>query len=121
MMKCGHVANATDGEGKDICIICSGIREEAKIIDLNPADLKGRIAKCSLCTNEQPSSTKLAFFEYKGPGSREAEEICKHCRMAVRAHLPEVMARNPNLKCTNFEAIGGYERDAYYCGCRGWD
>lgn len=82
--------------------------------------LAGRQAKCS-CGRTAPSSPELAFFEFRGPGSEAALEMCKHCPYNVRAHRPEVMAKNDALKCTSFEAHGAFEFDKYYCGCRGWE
>jgi hypothetical protein len=92
-------------------------------------DLTGRTAKCS-CGNTMPSDSKhLAFFEYCGPGSREATETCK-CGFFFSAHTAEGMARNvasnrktviEQGKCTGFVARGPLEFDRYYCGCRGFD
>jgi len=66
MMKCGHTANGKIN-GKPCCLICYGIKdgatEVAKESDL--PNLEGRVAKCAYCENTQPSSFKLAFFEYK--------------------------------------------------------
>ncbi len=119
MMKCGHAANATDGSGNPQCAVCVGMTGDAEIIASVSPDLTGRTAKCS-CGNANPSSTKLPFFEYCGPGSRTATDICK-CGYAAVAHTPEVMARNKALKCTTFEARGPLQFDRQYCGCRGWD
>ncbi len=118
MMKCGHAANATNGHDQPSCAICVGLTPNADLV-VDAPDLTGRIAKCS-CGNAQPSSTKLPFFEYCGPGSPTATNICK-CGYAAVAHTPEVMARNKGLKCTNFEPRGPLQFDRQYCGCRGWD
>ncbi len=128
MMSCGHAANATDGSGLPACAICVGIDAGATMVAAAP-DLSGRQAICT-CKRTVPSSMDLAFFEYRGPGSRVAAETCK-CGYARCAHDPEQMARNvPNNrktvielgKCKGFEARGAYEFDAYYCGhCHGWD
>ena len=120
MMKCGHTANATNGEGKPSCAICVGIRAGADEVDIAPPDLTGRQAKCS-CGRLEPSDAKrLAFFEYCGSGSPEATNICT-CGYASVAHTPEVMARNARLKCQSFTPRGPREFDRFYCGCRGWD
>jgi len=84
MMKCGHAANAVMDDGKPVCAICYGLDPGAVIIDENPPDLTGRMARCTyygrtfrrghcecsicrkqpdnICRCEKPSSTKLAFF-----------------------------------------------------------
>ncbi len=120
MMKCGHAANATNGEGKPSCAICAGINPGAEEVDTAPPGLTDRQARCP-CGRLAPSDPKaLAFFEYCGPGSREATDICK-CGYSVVAHVPEVMARNKGLKCINFVARGPLEFDRWYCGHSGWD
>lgn len=74
-----------------------------------------------VCTCIQPSSKDLPFFEFQGPGSREAEEMCKHCRYAKAAH--EISPRPSHLSrvCTHFEPKGDTGMDKFYCGCAGWD
>lgn len=119
MMKCGHASNATDRNDKPCCAICMGMDCGAETISTVTIDLAGRTAKCS-CGNMSPSSLSLPFFEYWGPGSREALNICQ-CGYAFVAHTPEVMDRNKKLTCTAFVARGPREFDRYYCGCRGWD
>jgi hypothetical protein len=93
--------------------------------DLN---LAGRTAKCS-CGKTQPSGARLAFFEYCGPGSREAVDVCR-CGYFLCAHTTEGMARNVASnrrtvielgKCTGFAARGPLEFDRFYCGCRGFE
>lgn len=64
MMKCGHAANASYGDGKPVCILCLGIAEGADQIDDNPPSLENRKAKCTCCNNETFSSLSLPFFEY---------------------------------------------------------
>jgi hypothetical protein len=91
MMKCGHAANAVNGNGDPACVICVGIDLGAEIVDESPPSLEGRMAKCAYrrMRNKQPhpdnltvpSSPDLAFFEHK----------------------PDA------------------EFDVYYCGCWGWD
>ena len=91
------------------------------------------MARCTEQCELRPSSLeqqgRLAFFEYRGPGSRYATALCK-CGFSTTAHDPEAMARNvPNNrltviergKCEGFQARGPHEFDSYYCGCRGWD
>lgn len=94
-------------------------------------DLTGRVAICTQChKREQPSSLALAFFNYRGPGSREALTICQ-CGYAYVAHTAEGRARNvpsnrrtvvEDGRCkTGFVLRGPNATDTYYCGCRGWD
>ncbi len=91
--------------------------------------LKGRTAHCPYCYGETPSSEGLAFFEYTGPGSREAEHSCKHCRYFDTAHDPEHVHRfTRNARtvverglCEGFEAAGALDHDRFYCGCRGYN
>lgn len=95
-------------------------------------DLTGRIARCAHaahggCKNERPSSVDLPFFKYRGPGSRDATDICV-CGYAYVAHTVEGMARNvPSNRKTviqdgrcpggKFVARGPHPTDTYYCGC----
>ncbi len=98
--------------------------------------LEGRTARCAYCRAEVPSTEheRLAFFEYRGPGSRDAERQCKHCRYFDTAHDPEHMQRlarsggerRPTIveqgRCPGFETDpNGNPYDSYFCGCRGWN
>ena len=86
--------------------------------------LAAREARC-LCGATMPSDTVgLAFFEYRGPGSRDAAERCV-CRYGLAAHEPEIRER-PHLRHVmadghEFTPVGPWEFDGFYCGCRGWD
>jgi len=64
LMKCGHSANGEDENGNPVCVICAGITPDAKIVADTP-NLEGRTARCTYCGREAPSSTNLAFFEYR--------------------------------------------------------
>jgi hypothetical protein len=128
MLECGHAANATDGQGNPCCAICFMSTPAASVPASSAPDLSGRLAKCG-CGAKKPSSPSLAFFEFRGPGSRTANDTCK-CGYALAAHDPIEMARNvPSNRCTvvelgkckGFEPRGAYEFDSFYCGCRGWD
>lgn len=130
MMACGHTANATNGYGQPCCAICVGINPGSEQIADAP-NLTGRTARCT-CGRTAPSdvSGRLAFFEFRGPGSRVATDTCKHCCYYECTHDPEYMARNvpsnpltvvQQGKCPGFEPHGAFEFDHYYCGCRGWD
>jgi hypothetical protein len=95
-----------------------------------------RMARCPYCKTLAPSSERdrLAFFEDRGPGSRDATESCV-CGYAECAHDPEHMAslvlrdgkRRPTVvedgrcKAGAFTPRGAAEVDSYYDGCRGWD
>jgi hypothetical protein len=65
MMKCGHAANATNGDGNPSCVICVGIHPGAETIDESPPDLTGRKSKCAYCSEIQDSDPSLAFFEHR--------------------------------------------------------
>jgi hypothetical protein len=73
LMKCGHAANATRSDGKEVCVICFGINDGYDQVADAP-DLTGRTAKCAYltCKSRQPSSTDLAFFEHK---PEKAEDV----------------------------------------------
>jgi hypothetical protein len=67
LMACNHVANGTDGLGNPVCVMCTGFTPNASIIaSKDDIDLSNRMAKCAegRCSNQQPSSFKLAFFNY---------------------------------------------------------
>lgn len=83
--------------------------------------LEGRTARC-ICGSVVASTTPhIAFFEYRGEGSRSATTTCKNCRYAEVAHTDEARRKNPRLLCTTFEPHGAFEFDSFYCGCRGFD
>lgn len=64
MMGCGHTANATRGDGKQVCVICIGIVEGADV-EVAAPDLTGRWAMCSCCKKSIKSGIGLPFFEYR--------------------------------------------------------
>jgi len=118
MMQCGHAAQgyADNDPGKPVCVICAGLDPRAYLVAEEP-DLKGRRARCAYfrtCGSEVDSSVDLAFFKYKGPGSRHAEEMCGNCAYHKDGHV---------LVRTNCEFVprGPAEYDEYYCGCHGWN
>lgn len=88
-------------------------------------DLTGRMARC-MCGKQKPSSLDLAFFEYRGPGSRNAVHSCI-CGYYDVAH--DLLAADPvkyrhvrAVKCGGtFAPRGDVGTDSFYCGCRGWD
>ena len=63
LMKCGHAANAVDGQGRPCCVICIGINAGAVVPADEMPDLSGRKACCG-CGCTVDSSLKLAFFEH---------------------------------------------------------
>lgn len=62
LMKCGHTAQGVDGRGRPVCVICIGINDGAETPDNNPLSLESRVAMCSSCDKEKPSSYTLPFF-----------------------------------------------------------
>lgn len=75
MMGCGHAADAFVGaERQPCCVICYGINPKATVVVTAP-DLTGRVAECTYCNTEKPSSTNLAFFEYR-PGLEKDKFYC---------------------------------------------
>lgn len=134
-MKCGHTAMAIDTRTKKpCCVICLG-DPEAKIVDESPPDLTNRQARCShynTCKRQVPSSIDLAFFEYKGPNSKYAENVCHVCGYYTKTGnfqadgklcysnsdkaMPDVCINN-GKECV-YEP---YKYDKYYCGCKGWN
>jgi hypothetical protein len=103
------------------------IQELAKAY-LELQKLAGREARCT-CGQTAPSTKALdgylAFFKYRGEGSRAATDSCKHCGYAEIAHTQEDTKQRMNVvtrgKCPGFEPKGDWGYDTYYCGCRGWD
>ena len=78
MMKCGHAANAVNGAGKPVCVICIGIKDGADEIENNPPTFAGRRAHCAYGNHAiVDSSPNLAFFEYKP--DREMDEYYCGC------------------------------------------
>ena len=123
MMACGHAANARSGE-RPVCAVCFGIDPRAEQ-EVAVPDLSGRTARCAYgCGSERPSEVGLAFFEYLGPGSREALEVCGTCGFLLRAHDDSALRARPwpgDKLCAVFTPRGDVGHDRYYCGCRGWD
>lgn len=84
--------------------------------------LEGRIAKCSSCSTEVPSSESLAFFEFRGEGSYFANELCFVCGYHSVVHNPvNPSTGRPGITDHKFESRGDLGRDSFYCGCYGWD
>lgn len=118
MMLCGHAANATHDGGKPCCAICAPCAESFKIAPDLP-DLTGRMARCAYGCKEVPSKPSLAFFEYRGPGSKEAENACANCGIHHKDSTDAWTVKRG--KCPGWKRRGPSPHDNYYCGCRGWD
>ncbi len=95
--------------------------------DLATPDLTDRQARC-VCHALVPSDPKLAFFEFRGDGSRLATISCKHCGLYGVAHDAVYCAKYNRSRsiveegrCPGVEARGAFEFDSFYCGCSGWD
>ena len=83
-------------------------------------ELSTRIARCR-CGRVAESNWDLAFFEYRGPGSRAAVEICR-CGYYMTAHnLPA--GKRPRPMCNRPEKRGPWDHDTFLCGacCRELD
>jgi hypothetical protein len=126
LMACGHVAQGVDKEGNPVCVVCIGLDKRATFTMTIFEDmLRGRTASCS-CGKLVASSLDLAFFEFRGEGSRAATEICT-CGYSIAAHqesAPKSYDGRTAVEqrgCTGFTARGPWETDLFYCGCRGWD
>lgn len=88
-------------------------------------NLENRVARCT-CGREEPSSQSLPFFEYRGEGSTVATTSCKTCRYRKVAHEravndPAATHLHHIIVGHDFEPVGGFDHDSFYCGCRGWD
>jgi hypothetical protein len=121
MMKCGCAAQGVltaKGGVKIDPPIPSCLVHDCYEVASAPPDLTGRVANCVYGDHaRKPSDPEnLAFFEYRGPGSKWATDYCK-CGYTKGAH------DKPNIKCKfgGFTERGPHERDVYYCGCHGWD
>lgn len=117
-LSCGCVSNSTNMKtGQPSCVTHFDI--PGGVHPIIPPNLEGRKARCT-CGRTEDSSLDLAFFKFCGPGSREATVVCKNCRYHDVAHRPEIWAKNEHV-CHNFEPIGSFDTDRFYCGCFGWD
>lgn len=67
LMQCGHVANATNGKGEAVCVICDCEKVVSECSGTK--GLEGRFAICSQHKREintpVPSRWELPFFEYR--------------------------------------------------------
>ena len=124
ILACGHSSYVLEHE-KPYCAI--DFPEPESVTIMETPNLSGRKAKCSFASspNHKPpvdSEIDLPFFEYKGPDSFRGRITCKNCGFYEQAHGGDKRRYYPeNRICDNFESVGAFEFDEYYCGCRGWD
>ena len=75
LMKCGHVANAIDENGKPICAFCApdvdGVTVE-RVIDSETGGLEGRKARCTWCGRVTNSRWNLPFFAYSAKSDTDS-------------------------------------------------
>ena len=86
--------------------------------------LEDRQAKCTYCKKTVPSNVELAFFEFKGEGSKTATENCMACAYTKIAHERAAEYKESHLARLldhEFAPRGAADVDNFYCGCRGWD
>jgi len=62
-MKCGHVSQGRDKDGRPACKICYPSEDSLTIVKIMP-ELCGRKSKCGYCGKIVDSEYSLAFFEY---------------------------------------------------------
>lgn len=129
-LACGCSAMATtiiDGKEVLSCPVhlCTTIADKPS--------LEGREARCG-CFKVIPSSWNLAFFEYRGPGSRFATETCRVCGMNrdihpsqggtgrfTGVHKDEIITYLCENNGKGVFTPGAHQYDSYYCGHSGWD
>lgn len=112
LLSCGCRANSTSN-GQPSCAVHAGLVPDIHVVDT--PNLDERTAKCG-CGQERPSSLRLAFFEYLGPGSPYSKETCE-CSYHLKAHLSDTRHKKDHP----FVAKGPSDTDRFYCGHAGWD
>jgi len=103
MMKCGHAASGTDSDGNPVCVSCYGIDPGAKIIDTDPPNLAGRMARCA----------------YYGQQYERRRCECDTCRKQPDGRCHCERPSSPDLAF--FGAHPEQDFDKFYCGCHSWD
>ena len=63
MMQCGCAANGIC-QGRPSCAIHFGIHPGATLVAEVQPDLTGRLAECTYCHTQKPSSPELSFFHH---------------------------------------------------------
>jgi hypothetical protein len=127
-MCCGHAPSMLEDDRTWVCGDCATTyRTNLANLFPNPNDLIGRFAVCGAHKlnpehhhSKTPSSSKLAFFVYKGPESDFSKNACKNCSYNLVGHA-RIEVGNVNRCCEKFEPYGPFPYDDYYCGCNGWD
>jgi hypothetical protein len=120
MMACGHQANSLMTKGDLVKVpACASCDPPLNHTVVEEPDLSGRQARCAYGDTIRPSTDKnvLAFFEYRGPGSNDALNMCKHCAYAKNAHrfFPYYNpGRCPNCNADALRYLGKVE---YMWGC----
>lgn len=105
MMKCGHTAQGTDGDGNPVCVICFGIDPGATIPAENEPYLSGRYARCA----------------YYGKEFRRYVRFGNECRVcADRNDNTCRCERESSISLAFFEHKPEYKYDKFYCGCHSW-
>lgn len=105
-------------------------------------DLTDRQAVCAYANGKKPGrylrpgmhdpvssdAKKLAFFEYRGPGSDFAKNRCTECTYNRNVHTDQpdhgeswAGKHGRGVSDHAFVVRGPAEYDSYYCGCWGWD
>jgi len=96
-MACGHSAQAIDGNGDPVCVVCFG-KPEARQVAEAP-DLSTRKARCSYD---------------KGNGEHRPG-------MPNRGYRAEPQPVESRTSLPFFKHHPDKPEDSYYCGCWGWD
>ena len=118
IMACGCAANAVSPKNGHTVPSCA-IHDCLEIAPVQPS-LSGRKAQCG-CGKISESSLDLPFFTFRGEGSSDAIESCKHCRYHEVAHAKPKPPHLVKNVCDEFTPHGAFEFDGFYCGHTGWD
>lgn len=92
LMKCGHTAQGTDGDGNPACVICALVDPRSRIVETERPSLEGRRAFC--CYKEGRGNSR------------------------PKAHTEGVSS---DYGLAFFEYRPDQDTDFFYCGCWGWD
>ncbi len=105
LMKCGHAAQATDSDGNPACVICAVLDPNARVVDENPPDLNGRVARC-------------AYFDR--PIRNNACPVCRDAKPDRFGQTRCACERPSSVDLAFFEHRTNAPRDVFYCGCHSW-
>lgn len=106
VMKCGHSANAVDGEGNPCCAICAGIDPRAYEVDDTYIQDPKRKARCTYY-GKNVGNTKYGYNECSECAEQEDNKC--HCEKLS----------SPDLAF--FTSHPDKEFDEFYCGCHSWN